>query len=65
MLTSHEAAQREMKGYGHFPTQPCEDRIRSHEMKPACCVYQHETMELVENVALWFAHWQDLFCALV
>ena len=46
-------------------TQPCEDRMWTDEMKSARCVYQHETMELVENVALWLAHSQDLFCALV
>ena len=46
-------------------TQPLEDRMWSTEMKYARCVYQHETTELVENIALWLAHLQDLFCALV
>jgi hypothetical protein len=29
-------------------TQPCENRMRSDEIKSARCVYQHETTELVE-----------------
>ena len=29
-------------------TQPCEDRMRSDEIKSAHCVYQYETTELVE-----------------